>query len=853
MGRHRILLTCLLLIAGAISPAAVAGADELPKTPLFSRHVVPLFSRLGCNAGLCHGAVQGKNGFRLSLFGVEPAQDHSRLLRDLGGRRLNLQDPDQSLLLLKATGQVPHEGGRRMEVGSPEYKLLRNWVASGALLGQPNQIEVKRLTLSPTRPSLRRGESLQLRVEAAFADGTKEDVTALCFFESRDKGVSEIDRDGLVRATGPGDTALVARYRAQPVITTVVVPTEAKDTFPEVTENNFIDKQIVDKLRRLNVPPADLCDDATFLRRVSLDVTGALPTPDETRAFLTDKNPIKRAMKIDELLQRPGHSAVWATKFCDLLRPRISYQDFTHQPAPAATRRFHEWIRARLRENTPYDELAARILTATSLDGRTREEWIQEVIAQCEEEAAGFPTGKSKYAEHKTLDLYWHRFDSTGVKGTVQIAHAFLGLRLQCAQCHRHPTDVWTQDDLLSFANFFTRVRANTGVLSVKEAAEVKKVAGGVLLAEEKKKLQEEAKDLGDQSKKLQGQAKGKDKAEAEKIQREAKALQDKSNARARAVAILDCSQVFPVKGNVFGSATVTSPLGTQKSERFRFPGEVESVTVRDDQDPRELVAAWFRRPGNAFFAKAIVNRVWAHYFGCGLVEPVDDLSPLNPPTHPELLDELCRRFIENKYDLKWLHLTILNSRTYQLAHRTSPGNQHDTRNFAYFYRRRLPAEALLDAINDATGASEKFQSQVVSTGSRALDVPVSVLDGGIGSKFVEYTFTIFGRPTRNVESLCDCDRETQPALLQSLYLANHPEVLKKISDPKGRVAQILKEHKEDARRIEEIYLWTLSRFPTEAERNICLEHLKKSPSAQKGLEGVLWSLLNTSEFVLNH
>jgi len=849
MSRHLSGLTAVVLILLGEFPATAA---ETPAEPLFGRHVVPLFSRLGCNAGLCHGAVQGKNGFRLSLFGVEPSLDHERLVREGGGRRLNLQDPAGSLLLQKATGRLPHEGGKRLEAGSPEYQLLHAWIARGAPRDSPEQGQIRRLTMTPERQTLKPGQSTQLRVEARFADGSVEDVTNLCSFESRDRAVAEVDRAGLVRASSPGDAALVARFRAQPVMSVLLVPAEARGDFPNVSENNFIDRHLFDKLRQLQVPPSDLCDDATFLRRVTLDVTGALPTPDEVRAFLTDSVADKRAKKVEELLARPGYSALWATKFCDVLRPRISYQDFTHQPAPGSTRRFYEWIRARLQENTPYDQMVERMLTATSLDGRSRDEWIREVLDQAEEDQTGARDGSSKHAQRQTLDLYWHRFDTTGVKGAVQVAHAFLGLRLQCAQCHRHPTDIWTQDDLLSFANFFNRVRANTGVLSVKDAAEIKKKAGGALTAEEKKKLQDEGKELANQAKQLQEQAKGKVKAEAEKFQRDAKVLQDRSGAIGRAVAILDCSQVYHAPGNPFGWASVTSPLGTQQSEQFRFLGERQAVAVTGDQDPRPLVVGWMRLPDNPFFARAIVNRVWAHYFERGLIEPVDDLSPLNPPSHPELLRELCAGFIASKYDLRWLHRTILNSRAYQLSYRTNPGNQSDTRNFASFYRRRLPAEVFLDALNHATGSSEKFGATVLP-GARALEVPVSVLDGAVGSKFVEYTFTVFGRPTRNTEALCDCDRETRPALLQSLYLANHPEVLKKIGDPKGRVAQIIKEHADDGRRIDEAYLWTLSRPATEAERQICLEYLKKSPSLQKGLEGLMWSLLNTSEFLLNH
>lgn len=843
--RSLITATVVILLPGALRAAEPA--------PLFSRHIVPLFSQLGCNSGSCHGAVQGKNGFRLSLFGVEPALDHQRLLRAAGGRRLNLQDPNSSLLLLKATGRAAHEGGQRLTSGSPEYDVLRRWVAAGAPLDRPEQGQLRKLTMTPTRQTLKPGEETRLRVEATFADNSVEDVTALCSFESRDRAVVEVDRSGGVRAVGAGDTALVARFRADPVIALVLVPATARGSFPDVKENNDVDRHVFDKLRRLQVPPAELCDDATFLRRASLDVTGALPTPEEVRAFLADPDPTRRAKKIDELLERPGYAALWANKFCDLLKPRISYQDFTHQPAPGSIRRFHDWVRARMKDNTPYDEFVERMLTGTSLDGRSREEWIQEVVRQTEEETGARKYDASAYANRKTLDLFWHRFDATGVKGTVQIAHAFLGLRLQCAQCHRHPTDVWTQDDLLSFSNFFSRVRANTGVLSVKDATEVKKRAGGTLSAEEKKRLTDEAKQLADQAKKLQDDAKGKDRAEVERCQREARSLQDKSGAMTRAAAILDCSQVYHAPGNPFGFASVTNTLGTQRSERFRFLGEAQTVEVADEQDPRPLVMAWLRQPDNPFFARAIVNRVWAHYFERGLIDPVDDLSPLNPPSHPELLQFLCDDFIKHKYDLKWLHRLILNSRAYQLSYRTSSANEGDTRNFASFYRRRLPAEVLVDAINHATGSSEVFRSQWVPAGALALEVPGSVFDGAIGNEFVEYSFAVFGRPSRNPESLCDCERETRPSLLQSLYLANHPEVLRKTADPKGRVAQIVKEQAHDGRRVEEVYLWALGRSPSDAEKRLCLEHLKKGPTPQKTLEGLMWSLLNTREFVLNN
>ena len=266
-----------------------------------------------------------------------------------------------------------------------------------------------------------------------------------------------MDANGRVTAKAVGEAALVVRYRAQPALARVLVP-RAAVAFPDVTANNFIDAHVLARLKRLNLPPADFADDATFLRRVSLDVTGELPTPDEVRAFLADAAPDKRAKKIDALLRRPGHAALWTLRFGDLLKAADFgvYADALSLEMDAP--RFQAWVRARLDENTPYDQFAARILLATSREGRTIEQYAAEVKGLFEGYRAGRPD-LDLYRTRKTLDLYWQRRGADGVTGAMQVAHSFLGLRLECAQCHRHPHDVWQQDDLLEFANFFTRVR----------------------------------------------------------------------------------------------------------------------------------------------------------------------------------------------------------------------------------------------------------------------------------------------------------------------------------------------------------------------------------------------------------
>jgi hypothetical protein len=832
----------VLIVAGVGLSPALHAAEATPATqPLFTRHLVPLFSKLGCNAGTCHGAVKGQNGFRLSLFGVDPALDHDSLLREFGGRRLNLADPANSLLLLKAAGQVSHGGGARTAPGRPEYEMLRAWISQGAPLDALDKSRVTRLRLTPVEQTVKPGENYQLQVEAAFADGSTEDVTALCTFEVLDRDIAAVDRAGQVQARAVGDTALLLRYGAEPVVAQLTVPRPGTEPFPDVKPHNLVDEQVLAKLRRLNVHPAELCDDATFLRRVCLDVTGALPTPDEVRQFLADTDPAKRTKKIDELLGRPGHAAVWATKFCDLLKASGFNGNFALNEA-AENRRFYEWMRARLRENLPYDQLAERILTATSREGRSQEEWLEEVMALAAENARQ-TSDLAVYAGRQTLDLYWQRERATGLPGTLQVAHAFLGLRLECAQCHRHPHDVWKQDDLLSFANFFMRVKG---------AAYPDAKSLPTKYAEMMKKGPNEAKQLSEKAKKLTDRLKDKglSQAEAEKLKAEAADLQMQASVLTNGPKRFGTEVQHSDRSSF---ASVSSPLGTQRSEKFRLLGEAEPVNVSKETDPRQLVVAWMKRPDNPYFARAIVNRIWAHYLGRGIVDPPDHLSPLNPPSHPELLDALAAGFIKNNYDLRWLHRTILASRTYQQSCRPGATARSDRRNYAYFYLRRPPAEVLVDAVNHATGTGETYPSRLyLPPDAKAVEV-AGVTRAENETASLAYAFQIFGRPLRNAQVQCDCERDPNTTIVQTLYLANHPQVREKIASPQGRVASILKEHVDDARRVEEIFLWTVSRPPSAEDLDTCLKYLKASSPPQKGLEDLMWSLMNTREFILNH
>jgi hypothetical protein len=296
--------------------------------------------------------------------------------------------------------------------------------------------------------------------------------------------------------------------------------------------------------------------------------------------------------------------------------------------------------------------------------------------------------------------------------------------------------------------------------------------------------------------------------------------------------------------------AKVTSPLGTAEAKAMRLLGEADAITIADDRDPREAVMTWMRRPDNPYFAKAMVNRVWAHYFGRGIIDPPDNLSAFNAASHPELLKELCDGFVKNKYDLKWLHRTILNSRTYQQTSAPAKGAESDRTHYAYFPLRRLPAEVMLDALNTATGTTEKMDMKYHHWPDemKTIEVPFAPRN-----EFVSYVLETYGRPKRNSAVQCDCEREGAASIFQVLTLANHPRVWDKIRDANGRIAKVMKESKDDSQRVELLFLATVSRPPSSVEREACLKFVAEADTPEKGFQGVLWGLLNTREFLLQH
>jgi hypothetical protein len=824
-------LGAALVFAGALglAPPAARAAVEVPGKHRvdkvdFERHVMGLFGRMGCNAASCHGSFQGKGGFRLSLFGYDPEKDYYTLTRDVLGRRISSVDPDHSLLLLKATGQVDHGGGRRFDRDSWQYRILREWIVSGAPWRKGSG-EVAGIEISPPEYAFRKvGETGQIRVLARYADDSKEDITPFCEFRTNDDVVAVVTPLGEVQGLQAGDTAVVVSYRGhvKPVRIMVPMTLPAGLTYPKVPEVNYIDREVFAKLRRLNLVPSEAAGDADFLRRVTIDTIGCLPSPEEVRAFLADKAPDKRAKKIDALLAHPMHAALWATKFCDITGNNT---DLLEQPADKRSQMWHDWFRKRVADNMPYDQIVRGVLCATSRDGLSPEEWLKQVKAIDEAAQKGMP---SPYKDRGSLDLFWRR----NGKGVVTIdqwgektAAAFLGVRLECAQCHKHPFDRWTQTDYRAYANIF-------GQLTYAVSPESKTVVDA-------------------------------ENAERTKV----------ATAGGKKAQIPPIREIFiGGKGSALPNPETNRPLPPKA-----LGGPV--IKAEKGQDPRVMLFDWMRSPDNPFFARSFVNRVWGHYFGVGLVDPVDNFSLANPPSNEKLLDALAKDFVDHKYDIRHMERTILNARVYQLSSDTNATNRLDHNNYSHSFVRPMMAEVVIDVLDSALGVTQDSGGKGGAGGTGGLRA-IEFGPSRAPNSTLAYAFRIFGRSPRT--AACDCQRSSDPALPQVLYRMTDPTVLAKLN-PKatGRLRQLLQSQKSDEEILDELFLATLTRFPTAAEKKHFIEYreeMKKQtkvaeppakaepPRKGKGAptaknEGyretlfvdTLWALINTREFILNH
>ncbi len=707
-------------------PVTVRNAADNPELS-FRLDIMPIFMKASCNNGSCHGAARGKDGFRLSLFGFDPAGDHFRLTRELPGRRINLALPEESLLIEKACGLVPHSGGKRIEPGGDKYSTLIRWLKAGAP-DDPGEVpSVVSLELYPREAVLDgEGETQRLTVRAKYSDGTDRDVTSLAWFSTSNETSAAVDQTGIVTGHDRGEAFVMARFETHTVGSDfIVLPKGLEYTDPQTPEFNYIDTLVHAKLRKLRIVPSEVCSDEEFLRRVFIDITGTLPTPEERAAFLADEQPDKRARIIDELLERKEFVDIWVMKWAELLQVRTIPNRVTKKPML----RYYGWLREKIAGNTPIDQM------------------VRELLAS---KGGTFSSPATNYYQTETETL----------KVAENVAQVFLGMRIQCAQCHNHPFDRWTMDDYYSFAAFFSQI----------------------------------------------GRKKSDDPRETVVYNK--------------------------------GGGEVKHPVGGRVMPPKFLGGAVPDVKGKDR---REVLAAWLASPDNPWFATNLANIVWAHFFGRGIIDPVDDVRVSNPPVNGPLLEELGKRFTSYNYDFRQLVRDICNSRTYQLSTVTNETNASDHSNFAHAELRRMRAEVLLDCITQVTSTNNKFPGLPV--GARA----VHVADGNTSTYFL----TTFGRAKR--ATVCSCEVKMEPNLSQALHLINGETTNQKIRQG-GLIPGLLKEGKTPEQIIQELYLRCLTRLPTEQEMARLLETVQAGgDDATQTLEDIFWSLLNSREFLFNH
>ncbi|QDU40721.1 hypothetical protein Mal4_50810 [Maioricimonas rarisocia] len=878
-----------LAVVAACTPGMLRADDTLApastrfqsadteETPDFQRHLVPLMGKLGCNGRACHGSFQGQGGFQLSLFGYDFEMDHENLLD-----RIDTDAPAESYALHKPTLQEPHEGGKRMAVDSWEYNLFLSWIRGGAA---PRSEEAATLTTLEVTPREIRfseaGQTQQLKAIAVWSDGTREDVTCLSRFQSNDTAICEITDKGEVTAGESGDTHVVVFYDNAVVPIPVLKPVSDRtgENYPQIATTTPIDEFVVGKLSKLGIIPSEVCSDEEFLRRVSLDLAGTLPTAGDVRAFLSDQSPDKRARKVEELLATPAYAAWWTTKLCDWTgNSDQQLNNINPARGNTASRDWYDWIHKRVSENVPYDKLVEGIVVANSRrPGESYREYCERQSRMLRDDAT------EAYADDQGLTYFWGRRNFRATEDrAIGFAYTFMGTRIQCAQCHKHPFDVWTQKDFQQFEQFFTRINfARNGsdrdeYKAILEELGVDKLRGG----QQRRAIADAAKE-------------GKTVPFPELVVQSPRisAAQRKKAEALRA-----------------------------KGKDVKLPGDFarllggESINLAEIEDPRTALMDWLRHDSKQLFAKAFVNRVWANYFNRGIVEPTDDLSLANPPCNQELLDYLARGFVENGYDMHWLHREICLSDTYQRSWQPNETNLHDERNFSRAVPRRLPAEVAIDALAIATVSDEKAARFLEEIDRRSLGLPGVPRNRSNGAY---YALSVFGRSTR--ESNCDCDRSSEASLLQTVFVRNDETVHELIDRRDGWITQLARgsssksaNRREDSRKadairqrmerieqalnrarkqgnekqiglatrqlkglrkqlaelepqksanvdldvasvVDEAYLRTLSRLPNEDERAIASEFVASSENPIAGARGLLWTLINTKEFLVNH
>jgi hypothetical protein len=709
------------------SVAIVVDGFDQPAPISFHTETVAALTRQGCNSGACHGSPSGKGGFQLSLLGYDHVLDELALTYGEEGRRTNSIDSAQSLLLLKPMMVVPHRGGLQLRSTDDTYNVLRQWIAEGSRVDAAEGQRCVRLELLPAsgrvlkHPHLRQ----QIVARAHFENGAVRDVTRLTKFSSSDEQVATVTKDGVLAGQRRGQVAVMARYLDQLVSCQFTLVQDVEGFhWPDPPANNYVDELVYEKLRQLQYEPAALCSDSDFVRRVYLDVIGVLPTIEEQAAFLADQGADRRQRLIDRLLDRPEHAGFWALKWGDLLRLR---KDDIQE---SGVHKFHRWLVEAFAKNMPLDQFARELLTA---QGSTYDHPAANYFRACDEPS----------------------------KATETAAQLFLGSRIQCAKCHNHPFENWTQDNYYGLSAFFNRVSSKPG-----------------------RRFEEEI--------------------------------------------------VYVAR-----DGEVVQPRTGQTMKPW-LPGD-GVLADGAGQDRRRAFVDWLTAPGNPFFARVAVNRIWAEVMGQGIVDPVDDFRQSNPPSIPALLDKLAEDFVQHGYDQKHILRTILNSRTYQLSSQATELNRDDTRFFSHAKMRMLSAEQLLDAVCQVTQINDTFPG--LPAGTRATEIP--------SPDFNHPFLDTFGRPAR--ATACACERDNHSTLAQVIELFNGSLIRLKLADKQNRFHRLLEAGRPQPEVVESLYRAAVCRPPTDAELQTAVAYIAGRESPSSGLEDVCWALMNSNEFLTQH
>jgi len=712
------------------APIKVTSA-ETTRAISFNLDVMPVFLKAGCNSGGCHGSARGKDGFRLSLFGFDPDGDYNRVTREMSGRRINLALPEESTLIEKSLGKVPHSGNQCFEEGGELHKSIIEWITNGVPKDPKDVATVTGIDIYPKQCVMEgKGEKQQVTVRATYSDGTDRDVTHLAVFSSNNDPSAAVDKAGVVTSNDRGEAFVLARFSTYSVVSQfIVIPAALNYQRPNLAQNNFIDQLVHDKLHKLRILPSGVCSDQEFLRRASIDIVGVVPSAQEVTSFVADANPKKREALVDKLLDRKEFTEMWVMKWAELLQMHSSENGESASYKNVLL--YNNWLADRIGKNVPMNKIVYELLSS---QGGT----------------ISSPATNYFQMEKETL------------KVTENVAQVFLGMRIQCAQCHNHPFDRWTLNDYYGFEAFFTQIGR--------------------------------------------------------------KATDDPRE-----------TIVFNSKG---GEAK--HPV-TNAAVKPKFLGGVEPE-MRPGEDRREVMAKWLASPENPFFARNLANITWSHFFGVGIIEPVDDVRVSNPPSNPELLDALGKKLTEYNYDFKRLVRDICNSIAYQRATQLNDTNAGDKLNFAHALVRRMRAEVLADAVSNVTNTPTKYQG--LPLGARA----VQIADGTTSNYFL----STFGRASR--ETVCSCEVKMEPTLSQALHFMNGDAAHENIK--RGRVINDLinKEKKNDQDIINELYLRCFARAPQPKEMELVLKQIAESGDGREAvLEDLFWALLNSKEFYFNH